>query len=81
METWYMTKELGLFHVVFLTDPLYVQWNQFTIIQIKLPMQYHWVTSNVMLFFKRRDMKVFNIVIFLTLKVVLGDHPNRLGKI
>ena len=72
-----MPKELGLFCVFFLNIPLYIQWNQFTIVHVTLPTQYYWLTSTFMLVFRRLQINILNIVTFLNLKVILGDHPTR----
>ena len=76
-----MPKELGLFYVFFLTVPLYIQWYQFIIFHITLPIPSHRVPSNFMLVFKILHLNLLNIVTFLTLKVVLGYHPTRLATI
>ena len=81
METRYMPKELGLFYVVFLTVPLYIQWEQFIIFQVTLPTPSYKVPSNLMLVFKSFYLNLLNIVTLLTLKVVLGDHTIRLKTI
>ena len=39
-----MPKVLGLFYVVFLTVPLYIQLDQFIIVQVTLPTPYHQAT-------------------------------------
>ena len=72
-----MPKELGLSYVVFLTVRLYVQLDQFIIVQVTLPTLYHQVPSSFILVFKRLYLNLLNIVTLLTLKVVLGDHPTR----
>ena len=66
-----MPKELGLFYVALPTVKLYIQWDQFIIVQITLPTPSHHVPSNVMFDFKLLRMSLSNIVILLTLKVVL----------
>ena len=81
METRYMPKELGLFFFLLLTDPLYIQEDQFIIFHIKFTTTSHWVLSNIILVFKRLHLNLLNIVILLTLKVVLRDHPTSLGTI
>ena len=43
-----MPKELGLFYFIFLTAPLYIQWDQFIIIQVTLPTTSNQVPSNIM---------------------------------
>ena len=73
-----MPKKLGLLYVSFLTVPLYIQWYQFIIVQTILPTPYYQFIPNFILSFKRLSMNLFNIVTFLTLKVVLGYHPTRL---
>ena len=73
-----MTKELGLFYVAFLTVRLYIQLDQFIIIQVTLPTLYHQVNSSFILVLKRLHLNILNIVTFLTLKVVLGDQPTIL---
>ena len=80
-ETRDMSKELGLFYVIFLTVTLYIKWDQFIIVQVTLPTSSHQVPSNFMLVKKRLHLKPLSIVTLLTLKVVLGDHPNRLKQI
>ena len=77
-ETHEMPKKLGLFYVDFLTVPSYIQWDQFIIVQVTLPTQSHWVPSTVMLVFKSLHLNLFNVVIFLTFKVIFGDHPTIL---
>ena len=74
-ETRYTPKELGLFYVAYITVILYIQWDQFIKFRVSLPKTSHQVPSNFMLFFKRLYLNCFTIVPFLTLKVVLGDHP------
>ena len=46
MGTRYMTKELGLFYVTFLTVWLYIQVDQFIIIEVNFPTLDHQVPSN-----------------------------------
>ena len=75
-----MPKELGLFYAVSLTVQLYIQWEQFIILQVTLPTPCHQVPSNFMLAFKRLHLNLLNIVTLLTLKVVLGDHHTNLKK-
>ena len=48
-ETRDMSKELGLFYVIFLTVTLYIKWDQFIIVQVTLPTSSHQVPSNFML--------------------------------
>ena len=81
METGDITKELGLFYVAFLTVWLYIQLDQFIIVQVTLPTIYHQVYSSFILVLKRLHLSLLNIMTLLTLKVVLGDHPTRLEKI
>ena len=78
METKDTAKELGLFYIVLLTVPLYIQWEQFIIVQVTLPTPSNWVPSNFMLVFKRSHLNLLKIVNFLTLKVVIGYHPTIL---
>ena len=73
-----MPKELGLFYVVFLTVPLYIQWDHFIIFQVNSPTPSHQVPSNFILVFKALRLNLLNIVTLFTLKIVLGDHPTRL---
>ena len=75
MEIRYMPKEFGLFYVAFLTVKLYIQSDQFIIVQVTLPTLYHQVPSSFILVLRRLHMNLLNIVTLLTLKVVLGDHP------
>ena len=81
MEAWDMTKELGLFYVVFLTVPLYIQRGQFIIVQVTLPTLSHWVPSNFMLVSRRLHLNLLNTVILLNLKIIIGDHLIRIKKI
>ena len=81
MEKRDMPKELGLFYVVFLTAPLYIQWDQFTTVQVTLPITYNQVPLNFMLVFKFLRLNLLNIVIFGNLDVIIGGHPTRLRKI
>ena len=76
-----MPKELGLLYVDFLTVRLYIQLDQFIIVQVTIPTIYYQVPSSFILVFKSLHLNLFNIVTLLTLKVVLGDHPNRLATI
>ena len=76
-----MPKEMVLFYVAFLIAPKYIQWYQFIIVQITFPTLSHQVTSNFMLVFKKLHLNLLNILTFLALKVVLGDHHTRLKKI
>ena len=80
METRDIPKELELLYIASLTIKLYTQWDQFNIVQVTLPTPSHKVPSNFMLDFKILRLNLFNVVNFLTLKVVLGDHPTRLKK-
>ena len=75
-----MPKELGLFYIDFLTVPLYIQWDQFIIVQVTLTTPSHQVTSNFILVLKSLHLNLLNIVNSLTLRDVLGDHPARLKK-
>ena len=72
-----MSKELGLFDVISLIIPFYIQRDLFIIVQVTLPTLSHMVPSNFILILKRLPMILFEIVILLTLRVVLGDRPNR----
>ena len=80
METQDITKELGLIYVVLLTVKLYIWWGKFIIVQVTLPTPSHIVPSNFMLFLKRLNLNLLNIVTLLTLRVVLWDHTARLKK-
>ena len=80
METRDMPKELGLFYVILLTDPLYIHWDTFIILHVILTIQYHQVISNFMLVFNMLHLNLLKIVILLTLKVVPGYHPARIEK-
>ena len=73
-----MPKELGLFYVALITFKLYIQRDQFIILQANLQIPSHQMPSNFMLVFKRLHMNLLNILPFLTLKVVIGYHPTRL---
>ena len=66
---------------VFLTLPLYIQWDQFIIFEVTLPKPTHQVPSNFMLILKRLHMNLLDIVTLSTLKVVLLNHLNRLKTI
>ena len=81
METQDMPKELGLFYVALLTFRLYIQLDQFIIVQVTLPKIYNQVPSSFMLVFKRLYLNLLNIVTLLTIKVVLGDRHTRLTTI
>ena len=74
-------QKLGLFYVVSLTVPLYIQWDQFIIVQVILPTSSNQVPSNFMLGFKRLRLNLLKFLTLLTLKVVLGDHPTILKMI
>ena len=76
-----MTKELGLLYVVFLTVRLYIQLDQFNIVQVTVPTLYHQVPSSFILVLRRLHLNLLNIVTLLTLKVVFGDHPTRIATI
>ena len=52
-ETRDMSKELGLVYVAFLTLQLYIQLDQFIIVQVTLPTLYHQVPSSLILVLKR----------------------------
>ena len=80
METRDMHKELVLFYVTYLNVPLYIQWDQFIIVQVTLPTPSHQVPSNYILDWKRFSLNLLNVVTLLTLKVILRDHPTRLKK-
>ena len=77
MSTFYMPNELGLYYVAVLTVLLYIQLDQFIIVQVTLPTLSHQVPSNIMLVFKRLHLNLLNILTLLTLKVVLGYHHTR----
>ena len=81
MTTWDMPKGLGLFYVIFLTDPLYVQWGNFITVQVTLKIPSHLVPLNFLLGFKILRLNLLNIVIFLTLWAVLGGQPPRIRTI
>ena len=81
METRDMPKELVLFYVAFLTVWLYIHLDQFIIVQVTLSTVYHQVTSSFIVVFKMVHLNLLKIVTFLTLKIVLGDHPTRLTTI
>ena len=70
-----MPKGLGLSYGAFLTVILYIQLDQFIIVQVPLPTLYHQVPSSFILVLKRLHLNLLNIVALLTLKVFLGDHP------
>ena len=53
METRKMLKELGLLYVVFLTVPLYLQWDQFIIAKVTIPIKLHQVPSKVYVGFQK----------------------------
>ena len=81
METQDMPKELGLLYFAFLIIQLYIQLDQFIIIQVNLPTPYHQVPSNFILVFKMLHLNLLIIVTLLTPKVVIGDHSTRLATI
>ena len=81
METRDMLNKSGLFYVAFLTVWLYIQLDQFIIVQVTLPTLYHQVPSSFILVLRKLHLNLLNIVILLTLKVVLGDQPIRLATI
>ena len=81
MKTQDMPKELGLFYVAFLTVWLYIQLDQFIIVQVTLPTIYNQVPSSFILVLRKLHLNLLNIVILLTLKVVLGYYPTRLATI
>ena len=81
METRYMPKELGLFYVAFLAVQLYIQLDQFIIVQVTFSTLYNQGPSSFILGLKGLHQNLLNIVTLLTLKVVLGDHPTRLATI
>ena len=81
METRDIPKELGLFYIAFLTVPVYIKRYRFIIVKANLTTPSHQVPSNFMLAFKSLHLNLLNIVTFLTLKVVLGDHPTILKTI
>ena len=60
-----MPEQLRLFYVPLLTDLLYIQWDQFIIVQITLQTLYHWVPSNAIFVLKRLHLSLLNIVILL----------------
>ena len=72
-----MHKEMGLFYIVFLTVTLYIQWDQFIIVQVTLTTPSHQVPSNFRLDFKILHLNLLKNVTLLTLKIILGDHPAR----
>ena len=81
METRDMPKELGIFYVAFLTVWLYIQLDQFIIVQVTLPTLYNQVPSSFILVLRSLHLNLLNIVTLLTLKIILGDHPTRLATI
>ena len=80
MATQDMPKELGLFYIFFQTLPLYILWDQFITVQVTLPIPSHCLPLTVMLVFKSLCLKLLNIVILWTLKVVLGGHSTGYRK-
>ena len=79
-----MPKKLGLFYVVLLTDPLYIQWYKFIIVQVTLPIPSHRVQSNIMLVFKRLHLNLLNIMIYfldITLPYLEQFRPSSNQKI
>ena len=80
-ETRCMPKQLGLFYVAFLTVQLFIQLDQYIIVQVTLPKLYHQVPSSFILVFKRLHLNILNIVTLLTLKIIPGDHHTRLATI
>ena len=73
-----MPNELGLFYVALLTVRLYIQSDQFSIVQVTVTTLYHQVPSGFILVLKSLHMNLLNIVTLLILRVVLGDLPTRL---
>ena len=71
-ETQDIPKELGLIYVVFLTDPLCIQWDQFIIFQVTLLIKSHQMFSNFLLVLKSLHLNLSNIVVLFTLKVFLN---------
>ena len=76
-----MPKELVSFYVSLLTVTLYIQWYQFIIVHVSLPKLYNQVPSSFILVKKRLHLNPLNIVTFLTVRVVFGDHPTRIKTI
>ena len=76
-----MTKELELFYVAFITVRLYIQSDQFIIVQVTVPTLYHQVPSSFILVLKSLHMNLLKIVTLFTLKVVLGDYHTRITTI
>ena len=74
------SQVIGIVLCRFIKFPIIYPVGQFIIVQVTLPTPPHWLTSNFMLVFKSLNMNLLNIVTLLALKVVLGDHPNRLKK-
>ena len=71
----------NLFYVDFLTVRLYIQLDQFIIVQVTLPTLYNQVPSSFILVLRSLHLNLLNIVTLLIFKVVLGDHPTRLATI
>ena len=78
MTTWDIPKEVGLFHVILLTEPLYNQWYQFITVRVTLSIPYHRVTLIVMSILKRFCLNLLYNVILSTLNDILVSHPNKL---
>ena len=78
MTTWDIPKEVGLFHVILLTEPLYNQWYQFITVRVTLSIPYHRVTLIVMSILKRFCLNLLYNVILRTLNDILVSHPNKL---
>ena len=76
-----MPKELGLFYVDLVTVSLYIQHDQFIIVQVTLLTPSDQIPSNFMLSFKRLRLNLLKSMNMLTLKVVIGNQPTRFKKI
>ena len=83
LANWNMGHDqvIGSIFCRLLTVPLYIQWNQFIIVQVTLTTPPHQVPSNFIPAFKMLCLNLLNIVILLNLTVFLGYHPNRLKTI
>ena len=53
-----------------LTVPLYIQWEQFIVVQVTLPTPYHQGKSNIMLAFKMLHMNLLNMQVQLSVGVL-----------
>ena len=75
------TQVIGIILCRFPNFSIIYSETKFIIIQVTRLTPSHQVPSSYVFGFKRLGLNLLNIVTLLTLKVIIGDHPNRLKTI